>query len=56
MMKNSSTNTAASIKKYAKIIFPILKSTIFNRKYALDRKCMPVFQNGPKDLQLDSEN
>ena len=55
-MMKSSKNTVVSIKKYAKITFPIPKYTIVNRKYALDRKFMSVHQNRPKDLQLDSKN
>ena len=56
MIKRSSKNIVVSIIKYAKIIFPILKYTIFNRKDALDRKFVPAHQTGPKDLQLDLEN
>ena len=39
-----------------KIFFQILKYIILNRKYASDRKLMPVHQTGPKGLQLDLEN
>ena len=51
MMKSSSKNIVVNIKKYARIIFPILKYTILNRGYALDRKFMPSHQIWPKDLQ-----
>ena len=50
MMKSSSKSIVVSTKKYANIIFPILKHTMFNRKYALDGEFMPVHQIGPKDL------
>ena len=54
-LKSSSKNIVVSIKKYAKIIFPILQCTVFNRTYVLDRIFMPVHQIGSKDPQLDSE-
>ena len=56
MIKSVSKNRIFSIKKYAKNVFPILSYTIFNRKYALEIKFIPVNQMGPKDLQLDAED